>query len=56
MSSEKQHDRRHGQMARVDSVVVSRPATASGANFVTLEDEYGMVNVVVWRTLPSVSV
>src|SRR3546814_18058685 len=28
-----------------------RPATASGAVFVTLEDEGGIINVVVWRDL-----
>ncbi len=28
-----------------------RPGTASGVTFVTLEDEFGMVNVVVWRDL-----
>jgi len=28
-----------------------RPSTASGVTFVTLEDEYGMVNVIVWRDL-----
>ncbi|MGJ8517752.1 error-prone DNA polymerase [Carnimonas bestiolae] len=28
-----------------------RPGTASGVIFVTLEDEHGMVNVVVWRAL-----
>ncbi|MEJ6656890.1 MAG: error-prone DNA polymerase, partial [Pseudomonas sp.] len=28
-----------------------RPGTASGVTFVTLEDEYGMINVVVWRAL-----
>ncbi|NBA96586.1 error-prone DNA polymerase [Pseudomonas sp. R5(2019)] len=28
-----------------------RPQTASGVTFVTLEDEHGMVNVVVWRDL-----
>lgn len=28
-----------------------RPSTASGVTFVTLEDEFGMVNVVVWRDL-----
>ena len=28
-----------------------RPGTASGVTFVTLEDEFGMLNVVVWRTL-----
>ncbi len=27
------------------------PSTANGVTFVTLEDESGQVNVVVWRTL-----
>ncbi|MGH8716007.1 MAG: OB-fold nucleic acid binding domain-containing protein, partial [Burkholderiales bacterium] len=27
------------------------PQTASGVTFVTLEDEYGMLNVVVWQAL-----
>ena len=26
-----------------------RPQTASGVTFLTMEDEYGLVNVVVWR-------
>ncbi|WP_027597874.1 error-prone DNA polymerase [Pseudomonas sp. MOIL14HWK12:I2] len=53
MSSKDLKDRRHGQSARVAGLVVGRqrPGTASGVTFVTLEDEYGMVNVVVWRTL-----
>ena len=28
-----------------------RPGTASGVTFVTLEDEFGNLNVVVWRDL-----
>ena len=28
-----------------------RPGTATGVTFVTLEDEFGMINVVVWRDL-----
>ncbi|HET8942666.1 MAG TPA: error-prone DNA polymerase [Rudaea sp.] len=28
-----------------------RPQTTSGVTFLTLEDEYGMVNVVIWRDL-----
>ena len=28
-----------------------RPETASGVTFMTLEDEHGMVNVVVWKDL-----
>jgi error-prone DNA polymerase len=53
MSSLELKERRHGQPARVAGLVVGRqrPGTASGVTFVTLEDEYGMVNVVVWRTL-----
>ncbi len=43
----------HGDSIAVAGVVVGRqrPQTASGVTFVTLEDEYGMVNVVVWRDL-----
>lgn len=26
-----------------------RPQTASGVTFVTMEDEHGMVNVIVWK-------
>ncbi len=53
MSSHELKERRHGQPARIAGLVVGRqrPGTASGVTFVTLEDEYGMVNVVVWRTL-----
>lgn len=28
-----------------------RPSTASGVTFVTLEDEFGMINVIVWKDL-----
>ncbi len=28
-----------------------RPATASGVTFLTLEDEFGLINAVVWRNL-----
>jgi error-prone DNA polymerase len=43
----------HGRIVRVTGLVTGRqrPATASGATFVTLEDETGSVNVIVWRTL-----
>ena len=36
----------------VSSVIVicrQRPATASGVTFMTLEDETGLVNVVLWK-------
>ncbi|WP_207886229.1 error-prone DNA polymerase [Pseudomonas sp. 30_B] len=38
---------------RVAGLVVGRqrPGTASGVTFVTLEDEFGMINVIVWRDL-----
>ena len=40
----------HGRGAHVAGIVTQRqrPATAKGTIFVTLEDEHGMVNVVVW--------
>lgn len=43
----------HGDIIAVAGIVVGRqrPQTASGVTFVTLEDEHGMVNVVVWRDL-----
>ena len=41
----------HGRGAYSAGLVTQRqrPATAGGTIFVTLEDEHGMVNVVVWR-------
>src|SRR5688572_5149975 len=43
----------HGRSARVAGLVTcrQRPDTASGVVFVTLEDETGTVNVVVWNRL-----
>ncbi|WP_218585578.1 error-prone DNA polymerase [Pseudomonas sp. Marseille-P9899] len=43
----------HGDVISVAGLVVGRqrPQTASGVTFVTLEDEFGMLNVVVWRDL-----
>ncbi len=42
---------RHRQTMRTTGIVTcrQRPATASGVTFVTLEDETGVLNVVVWR-------
>ncbi len=44
---------RHGQLIRAAGIVTcrQRPATASGVIFVTLEDETGYVNLIVWRDL-----
>jgi error-prone DNA polymerase len=41
---------RHGQLARASGLVThrQRPGTANGVVFVTLEDETGAVNVIVW--------
>jgi error-prone DNA polymerase len=44
---------RHGQWIRTSGIVTcrQRPATASGVLFVTLEDETGYVNLVVWNDI-----
>ena len=41
----------HGAGARVAGLVLlrQRPGSASGVTFVTLEDETGVVNLVVWK-------
>ena len=43
----------HGRGAHVAGIVTQRqrPATASGVIFVTLEDEHGPINVVVWSRI-----
>ena len=43
----------HGRPVVVAGLVTGRqrPSTATGVTFVTLEDEFGMINVVVWRDL-----
>ena len=42
-----------GRFRRVAGIVTCRqhPETASGVTFVTLEDETGCVNIIVWRDL-----
>lgn len=42
-----------GRQVRVAGLVIGRqrPGTATGVIFVTLEDEFGMVNVIVWADL-----
>jgi error-prone DNA polymerase len=44
---------RHGQLMRAAGLVTcrQRPSTSSGVTFVTLEDEDGYINVVIWRDL-----
>src|SRR5262249_22139456 len=43
----------HGRLVRTAGVVIGRqrPDTRSGVVFVTLEDETGNTNVIVWRDL-----
>lgn len=45
----------HGQLVTVAGVVVGRqrPGTASGVTFVTLEDETGNTNLVIWSATAS---
>jgi DNA polymerase III alpha subunit len=46
---------RSGTQVRTAGIVLmrQRPATASGVTFVTLEDESGQVNVIVWERIAS---
>ncbi|MBB1472561.1 error-prone DNA polymerase [Luteimonas sp. MC1782] len=50
LASRELRGRHHGSAVRVAGIVTQRqkPQTASGTIFVTLEDEDGMVNVIVW--------
>lgn len=52
-SSHELFDIEHGRHIAVAGLVTGRqkPSTASGVVFVTLEDEHGMINVVVWADL-----
>ena len=49
-TSEEVSHARHGQILRATGMVTCRqhPGTAKGTTFVTLEDETGYINVVVW--------
>ncbi|MGE5453429.1 MAG: error-prone DNA polymerase [Acidobacteriota bacterium] len=53
MTAEALHARPHGRLARGCGIVTvkQQPATAAGVVFVTLEDETGTVNVIVWKSL-----
>jgi error-prone DNA polymerase len=44
---------RHGDRIDIAGMVISRqrPGTATGVVFVTLEDEHGVINVIVWSSL-----
>ena len=51
LGSRELQDKRHGSHVHAVGLVTNRqrPASAHGTMFVTLEDEHGMVNVVVWE-------
>ncbi|MGN6729940.1 MAG: error-prone DNA polymerase [Rhodanobacteraceae bacterium] len=51
LDSRQLQDCPHESVVRMAGMVVQRqrPQTASGVTFITLEDEHGPVNVVVWR-------
>lgn len=51
LGSRELQDKRHGSHVHAVGLVTNRqrPQTANGTMFVTLEDEHGMVNVVVWE-------
>ncbi|WP_374258585.1 error-prone DNA polymerase [Aquabacterium sp.] len=53
LSASELHDFPNGRLARACGIVTVRqqPGTASGVVFVTLEDETGTVNVIVWPAL-----
>jgi error-prone DNA polymerase len=53
LSSAALRERAHGAMVRAAGLVVTRqrPGSASGVTFVTLEDEAGSVNLIVWRQI-----
>jgi error-prone DNA polymerase len=52
-SAEEVSQSRNGQLIQTAGIVTcrQRPATASGVIFVTLEDETGYVNLIVWNDL-----
>jgi len=53
LTAEQLQEQPNGATVRVAGLVITRqrPQTASGVTFVTLEDESGQVNAVVWRNL-----
>ncbi len=53
MTATQLHRLPHGRLVRACGLVTMRqsPGTAKGVTFVTLEDETGCVNVIVWKAL-----
>ena len=52
-TSEEIRRARPGQLIRTTGIVINRqrPDTDSGVTFATLEDELGLINVTVWKTV-----
>lgn len=46
-------DMKDGQRINVAGLVITkqRPGTASGVTFVTMEDESGQINLIIWKTI-----
>lgn len=53
LTAQQMHDYPSGRLVRACGIVTARqrPQTANGVVFVTLEDETGSVNVIVWKTV-----
>jgi error-prone DNA polymerase len=53
LDSRSLRERPNGSSVRTAGLVITRqrPGSAEGVTFVTLEDEFGSVNVIVWRDL-----
>ncbi len=53
LTAAQMHDYPSGRLVRACGIVTTRqrPQTANGVVFVTLEDETGSVNVIVWRSV-----
>ena len=53
LSSSELRERRKGEQVSVAGVVICRqqPGTASGVVFITLEDETGFANLILWRAV-----
>ena len=53
LTSAQMHDLPSGRVVRACGIVTARqqPPTAKGVVFITLEDETGSVNVIVWKSL-----
>ena len=53
LGSRELRERKKGELVSVAGVVICRqqPGTASGVVFITLEDEHGFMNLILWRTI-----